>query len=155
VPAVGHAALLADAGLVHEPQLDPPYLGMPVRHLPDRAGMFIEPLLRSHIGLGVDGPGLLPPEVEPLQHPPDPALAVAHPEAALDQGARRSRTRQATQPSRSSFGPRRIRALSAARPAPVEGARHRGHERVDWQFTLAAAAYNLIRVPKLRAMAHL
>src|SRR3954447_9206923 len=46
-----------------------------------------EALLRSHVGLGVNGPGLLAPEVEPLQHPPDPALAVAHPEAALDQGA--------------------------------------------------------------------
>ncbi|MFO1040109.1 MAG: IS5 family transposase [Geminicoccaceae bacterium] len=28
-------------------------------------------------------------------------------------------------------------------------ARHRGKERVAWQFTLAAAAYNLIRLPKL------
>ena len=28
-------------------------------------------------------------------------------------------------------------------------ARHRGKERVGWQFTLAAAAYNLIRLPKL------
>ena len=27
--------------------------------------------------------------------------------------------------------------------------RHRGKERVGWQFTLAAAAYNLIRLPKL------
>ena len=32
-------------------------------------------------------------------------------------------------------------------------ARHRGKERVGWQFTLAAAAYNLIRLPKLLAMA--
>ena len=30
-------------------------------------------------------------------------------------------------------------------------ARHRGKERVGWQFTLAAAAYNLIRLPKLLA----
>ncbi|HZX96565.1 MAG TPA: transposase, partial [Myxococcales bacterium] len=30
-------------------------------------------------------------------------------------------------------------------------ARHRGKDRVGWQFTLAAAAYNLIRLPKLIA----
>jgi hypothetical protein len=30
-------------------------------------------------------------------------------------------------------------------------ARHRGKQRVAWQFTLAAAAYNLIRLPKLLA----
>jgi transposase len=30
-------------------------------------------------------------------------------------------------------------------------ARHRGKDRVGWQFTLAAAAYNLIRLPKLLA----
>jgi len=30
-------------------------------------------------------------------------------------------------------------------------ARHRGKARVGWQFTLAAAAYNLIRLPKLLA----
>jgi len=28
-------------------------------------------------------------------------------------------------------------------------ARHRGKDRVGWQFTLTAAAYNLIRLPKL------
>ena len=38
VPDMGEAALLADPGLVHEPQLDPPGLGVPVRHLPDQAG---------------------------------------------------------------------------------------------------------------------
>src|SRR3954447_3809459 len=32
----GEAALLADARLVHEPQLDPPGLGVPVRHAPDQ-----------------------------------------------------------------------------------------------------------------------
>jgi transposase len=32
-------------------------------------------------------------------------------------------------------------------------ARHRGKGRVGWQFTLAAAAYNLIRLPKLLAAA--
>ena len=32
-------------------------------------------------------------------------------------------------------------------------ARHRGKARVGWQFTLAAAAYNLIRLPKLLAVA--
>ena len=31
-------------------------------------------------------------------------------------------------------------------------ARHRGKERVGWQFTLSAAAYNLIRLPKLLAL---
>jgi transposase len=30
-------------------------------------------------------------------------------------------------------------------------ARHRGKDRIGWQFTLAAAAYNLIRLPKLLA----
>lgn len=30
-------------------------------------------------------------------------------------------------------------------------ARHRGTARVGWQFTMAAAAYNLIRLPKLLA----
>jgi hypothetical protein len=29
--------------------------------------------------------------------------------------------------------------------------RHRGVERVGWMFTLCAAAYNLIRLPKLLA----
>jgi transposase len=33
--------------------------------------------------------------------------------------------------------------------ALLRRARHRGRERVGWQFTLAAAAYNLIRLPKL------
>src|ERR671933_111134 len=36
VPDVGEAALLPDPGLVHEPELDPPGLGMPVRRLPDQ-----------------------------------------------------------------------------------------------------------------------
>lgn len=31
--------------------------------------------------------------------------------------------------------------------------RHRGTERVNWMFTLTAAAYNLIRLPKLMAVA--
>jgi hypothetical protein len=29
--------------------------------------------------------------------------------------------------------------------------RHRGIGRVGWQFTLTMAAYNLVRIPKLRA----
>jgi transposase len=33
--------------------------------------------------------------------------------------------------------------------ALLRRARHRGTERVGWRFTLAAAAYNLIRLPKL------
>lgn len=33
--------------------------------------------------------------------------------------------------------------------APLRQTRHRGRERVGWQFTLTAAAYNLIRLPKL------
>ena len=28
-------------------------------------------------------------------------------------------------------------------------ARHRGLPKIDWQFTLAMAAYNLVRLPKL------
>ena len=31
--------------------------------------------------------------------------------------------------------------------------RHRGLPKVDWQFTLAMAAYNLVRLPKLLAEA--
>ena len=31
--------------------------------------------------------------------------------------------------------------------------RHRGLARVGWQFTLTVAAYNLVRLPKLLAMA--
>jgi transposase len=33
--------------------------------------------------------------------------------------------------------------------APLRKTRHRGRERVGWQFTFTAAAYNLIRLPKL------
>jgi transposase len=33
--------------------------------------------------------------------------------------------------------------------APMRKTRHRGRERVGWQFTFTAAAYNLIRLPKL------
>jgi transposase len=33
--------------------------------------------------------------------------------------------------------------------APLRQTRHRGRERVGWQFTFMAAAYNLIRLPKL------
>jgi hypothetical protein len=33
--------------------------------------------------------------------------------------------------------------------ALLRRARHRGKARIGWQFTLAAAAYNLIRLPKL------
>src|SRR3954453_172927 len=47
-------------------------------------GKFFEALLRLRVGLGVDRPRLLPGEVEPARQPPDPALAVADPEAALD-----------------------------------------------------------------------
>ena len=36
VPDVGEAALLPDPGLVHEPELDPSGLGVPVRHAPDQ-----------------------------------------------------------------------------------------------------------------------
>src|SRR4051794_29094779 len=46
---------------------------------------FFEALLRLRVRLGVDRPRLLPGEVEPAQQPPDPALAVADAEAALDQ----------------------------------------------------------------------
>lgn len=35
--------------------------------------------------------------------------------------------------------------------AGQEKTRHRGLDRVDWQFTLALAAYNLIRIPRLLA----
>src|SRR4030095_16207497 len=45
---------------------------------------FFEPLLRLQIGLGVDRPGLLPGEVEALEQPEHPGLAVADAEATLD-----------------------------------------------------------------------
>ncbi len=35
--------------------------------------------------------------------------------------------------------------------APMRKTRHRGLARVGWQFTLTAAAYNLVRLPKLLA----
>ena len=34
-------------------------------------------------------------------------------------------------------------------PGGLRKTRHRGLERVGWSFTLTAAAYNLIRIPKL------
>jgi transposase len=37
--------------------------------------------------------------------------------------------------------------------APMRKTRHRGLDRVGWQFTLTAAAYNLVRLPKLLATA--
>ena len=37
-------------------------------------------------------------------------------------------------------------------PSLQRRARHRGKARVGWQFTLTAAAYNLIRLPKLLAL---
>ena len=37
--------------------------------------------------------------------------------------------------------------------AGLRKARHRGPPKVDWQFTLAMAAYNLVRLPKLLAAA--
>ena len=101
----------------------------------------------------MDRPRLLPGEVEPAQQPPDPALAVAHPEAALDQRAQVAGAPGDAAVALQLRAPQ-DQALQGGLPALVEGARP-GHERVDWQFTLAAAAYNLIRVPKLRAMAHL
>ncbi len=33
--------------------------------------------------------------------------------------------------------------------AGLRKARHRGLAKVDWQFTFAMAAYNLVRLPKL------
>src|SRR4051794_40532709 len=50
-------------------------------------GKVFEPLLRLRVGLGVDRPRLLPREVEALEQPEHPALAVADPEPLLDQGA--------------------------------------------------------------------
>ena len=37
--------------------------------------------------------------------------------------------------------------------AGLRKTRHRGTALVDWMFTLAAAAYNLVRLPKLLAAA--
>ena len=36
--------------------------------------------------------------------------------------------------------------------AGLRKARHRGLPKVNWQFTLAMAAYNLVRLPKLLAV---
>ena len=35
--------------------------------------------------------------------------------------------------------------------AGLRKARHRGLSKIDWQFTFAMAAYNLVRLPKLMA----
>ena len=37
--------------------------------------------------------------------------------------------------------------------AGLRKTKYRGREKVAWAFTLAAAAYNLIRLPKLMAAA--
>ena len=37
--------------------------------------------------------------------------------------------------------------------AGLRKARHRGLPKIDWQFTFAMAAYNLVRLPKLLAVA--
>ena len=37
--------------------------------------------------------------------------------------------------------------------AGLRKARHRGLPKIDWQFTFAMAAYNLVRLPKLMAVA--
>ena len=42
------------------------------------------------------------------------------------------------------FGP-----LVRTVPGGLRKTRHRGLERVGWSFTFTAAAYNLIRIPKL------
>jgi len=49
-----------------------------------RSGRVFEPLLRLQIGLGVDRPGLLPGEVEALEQPEHPGLAVADAKATFD-----------------------------------------------------------------------
>ena len=45
-----------------------------------------------------------------------------------------------------------IRKYPSTEIALQRRARHRGKDRIGWQFTLAAAAYNLIRLPKLLAV---
>ncbi|HEY0784719.1 MAG TPA: transposase, partial [Acidobacteriaceae bacterium] len=37
--------------------------------------------------------------------------------------------------------------------AGLRKARHRGLPKIDWQFTFAMAAYNLVRPPRLLAVA--
>jgi hypothetical protein len=37
----------------------------------------------------------------------------------------------------------------AQNTAQLRKTRHRGHRKLDWNFTLAAAAYNLVRIAKL------
>ena len=48
------------------------------------------------------------------------------------------------------FGPFGIR-----RTATLRKTRHKGIERVGWMFELTAAAYNLVKLPKLRAACRL
>jgi len=50
---------------------------------------------------------------------------------------------------------RRRQPASPSHPAAAgfSRTRHRGLARVGWQFTLAMAAYNLVRLPKLLAIA--
>jgi hypothetical protein len=38
-------------------------------------------------------------------------------------------------------------------PGGLRKTRHKGTDRVGWFFTLTAAAYNLVRLPKLMAAA--
>ena len=52
--------------------------------------------------------------------------------------------------------PDAVNHLSATAGATDEGLRQtklRGLPKVDWAFTFAAAAYNLVRAPKLRGAA--
>ena len=45
-------------------------------------------------------------------------------------------------------------AIAAAKTvAGLRMARYRGLPKIDWQFTFAMAAYNLVRLPKLLAVA--
>ena len=55
-------------------------------------------------------------------------------------------------PSASASASASRKASAGSRPSPARSkTKFRGRERVGWAFTFAAAAYNLVRLPKLMA----
>ena len=53
--------------------------------------------------------------------------------------------------SASAFASGSRKPSAGSRPSPARKTKFRGRERVGWAFTFAAAAYNLVRLPKLMA----
>jgi hypothetical protein len=104
-PAAAEAAGRADPGLVQEPDLEPPGLGMAAGDLGDHRRNFFKCLLGLAISCGVHGPRLLPQQAEIVEQPQHAVLGVADAKrvATIRQ---RSLTRRVLRPSRSGSGPR-------------------------------------------------